>query len=120
MIKIELKNINIFFLIKMYIVHEHSKYTSQIDKYWYFDSINDGLIFLRKMVKKYKEFINYELYEEIFEEKYDELKDDKKCEEKFKNYVYNKIITSIIDDQYVSLLEGDYVNFTKVNNNLLD
>ena len=100
-----------------YIVHEHSKYTSTIDKYWVFTNLNEGLIFLHKMVENYKECIDYELYEEIYEDICEKIKDEEDFEEKFKNYVFRCIIDNNFDNQYILLSKDDYLKFSKVTNN---
>ena len=100
-----------------YIVHEHSKYTSAIDKYWIFNNLDEGLKFLHKMVENYKDCIDYELYEEIYEDIYEEIKDKENFEEKFKNYVFTRIIDNNFDEQYIVLSKDDYLKFNRVTNN---
>lgn len=85
-----------------YMVHEHSYYTSAIDKYWIFDDENCAIKFYKKKVKANIEIecIDYDYYEESFETTN-------------KQEINKQILEELPECIY--LTEGDFLVFSHLN-----
>lgn len=51
----------------MWLIHEHSQYTSAIDKYWVFTKINKALSHWKSMVSGYKDSIDDRTFEQLMQ-----------------------------------------------------
>lgn len=74
----------------MWLIHEHSRYTSAIDKYWVFTKINKALSHWKSMVSGYKDSI-----------------DDK---------TFEQLMKDIGKDTTLHLGDGDYLVFSEIDN----
>jgi hypothetical protein len=95
-----------------YLIHEHSNYTSSIDKYWHFFEKQNALVFYYQMIENWKSQINYEVYEEIYEDDFERLCEDS---DKFKKFILDKLLNDTHDNT-VLLLKKNYLVFITLNN----
>jgi hypothetical protein len=98
----------------MYLVHEHNKYTSAIDKYWLFETKEEAQIFYRKMVSDSREFIDYDYYRELFDDTTDTS--DADYEQNFKIFIDKEIETpsnyvAFTDNCTLTFVEFDASNY---------
>ena len=91
-----------------YLIHEHSRYTSAVDKYWIFTSKKDALLFWRKMAEGYMDLLDIDFYKEIWEYEYDD-------EIPFNIDVVKKEILNNEDPAYVHSTEECYLVFTEIH-----
>jgi hypothetical protein len=50
-----------------YLLHEHSRYTSAIDKYWIFTDKKEAIEAYRNILEPYLEALDVDFYEEDYE-----------------------------------------------------
>lgn len=90
----------------MWLIHEHCKSTSAIDKYWVFATKELALSSFHLMLDKYKNFVDLDFLQELFEE----------------NEVSDMTFESFKDDYLkpndctcINLTDGDYLVLTDFN-----
>ena len=89
----------------MYMIHEHSKYTSAIDKYWLFEDKDIGYLEYKEMISAYSvNSLNKELYEECYD-----MSDDVDIMT-FEQYLVNCVINQ---DNILYLEDYDYNIFVE-------
>ena len=88
-----------------YLIHEHSRYTSAIDKYWIFESKQKALIFLKQMLTRSLHDLDIDWYKEVH--------DSDDCE-KFNIEVVKDDLINSDDPQTFYFTEGDYLVFSNI------
>jgi hypothetical protein len=84
----------------MWLIHEHSHYTSAIDKYWTFDSKEEAVSRFKELVTGYKDIIDLDHLQELHE-----LSESDLTFEKF----VEKAATEFSGDCVIHLLKDDYL-----------
>lgn len=103
-----------------YIIHEHSMYTSAIDKYWLFSDHNNAVKFWREMVHNSIDSLDMELYQELYLDM--RCKDHEECDDTC-DIIDDDDIKKIKDNVLLSdggtiiLEENDYMVFASVDKN---
>ena len=89
-----------------YLIHEHSRYTSAIDKYWVFENKEDALETYEEVICQL-EFLDRDYYEEVHA--------DLETSSKFDLNTVKQQLLNNEDDVCVMLTDGDYIVFSELN-----
>jgi hypothetical protein len=101
----------------MYMIHEHSQYTSAMDKYWLFENKDDGWEMYLKMISNYSvDSLDKVIYQEIYELYCDDCEFANEQAMDFDEYLDNIIInpyyvTDFEDNDFIMFIEFDDNNF---------
>lgn len=101
-----------------FIVHEHSRYTSAIDKYWLFENNESARKFFIKMVNGYKDSLDLDYYHEAYELDYDICDDDICDDDNLDHPPFDEYINSLLINppSTVMLTDDCYIVMTEFNN----
>lgn len=91
----------------MWLIHEHSRYTSAIDKYWIFETKKEALSEFYKKIDASKEYINIDYLLECNELSCEES--DLTFQELKKQYMRPD------DSTCIYLIDGDYLVLTEID-----